>query len=95
MTYGIKAAKWLFWATALLCYRPKTFNGLMWKRKLVGFPPWQKFKPYVFHNKTGRQWEVYFTDEVPVSRQQKLTVVAHIGQESGKIVGLTIHEENL
>lgn len=58
--------------------------------------PWRKFKPSVFRNHDGKQWQVYFTAERDFTVSNRtLMVEPHIGQESGKVVGLTIRDEAL
>jgi len=55
-----------------------------------------KLQPSVWHNLDSNMWHVYFENErsYTVSRRT-LSVELHIGQESGKIVGLNIFDETL
>ena len=92
------AATYLRWLGWMLYYlprrRPKELGPWLIRAERTR-PPWWKFKPNVWHNDHGRQWEVYFKDDMDFCRIQTMQVDAHISQETGEIVGLTIYDETL
>ncbi len=89
-----KLLRWIFWNIAYMFRRrPKEFAAfLLWGSRCY----WQrKFRPYLWHNDDGSQWQVYFTEERDYVQLDNLSCDLHIGMETGDIVGLTIHDENL
>lgn len=90
----MKYIKFILWNIYYL-FVPKSDNIVLWLRRDLRcrFP--RKFKPCLWHNEEGKQWEIVFTQESPVSQQMRLQVTADIGQDSGNIVGLTIWDETL
>lgn len=57
--------------------------------------PWRTFKPYVWHNEDGKRWHVHFEADSDRVVHLRLPVNAHVSQETGMIVGLTIRDETL
>jgi hypothetical protein len=57
--------------------------------------PWKKFRPSVWHNDDGDQWEIYLADERSFTRPQTIQVDCQIGMESGNIVGFVVYDETL
>ncbi len=55
--------------------------------------PWLKFKPCLLRNDAGQQWEVYFTEEMAVYSRERIIIDVGRGRESGKIVAMTIYDE--
>lgn len=99
MTAIIRYARWLFWS---LWYLPQP-NPL--PHDLIGHMnrlarlrvPWWKFAPFVYEDGDGDLWRISLTDEQDYTHWPpiRLLVEAHIGQESGDIVGLTINVRDL
>jgi hypothetical protein len=87
--------KWIYWKIYYL-FRPcpKELLPLLIQGERTR-PPWWRFKPYMWHNDEGNQWEIYFTEERDYTQVQDIRVTAHIGLDTGKIIGLTIWDENL
>lgn len=52
----------------------------------------EEFKPSVFHNDEGRQWEIYLTDEPCYVGRETINVEVHRSQETDRVVGFTIHD---
>lgn len=87
---------WLFWRTAYSVRRRPTTIKAMCVRAFRCRSPWWRFRPMVLRNNGGRMWQVYFTDEPSYTdTQRKLSVVCHIGQESGDIIGFSVFDEAL
>ena len=91
----IKTILWLFWH-AVYVFRPvpKSLEAFLireWRLQ----PPWQRFKPYIYHNEEGSQWEVRWKDSQTFTRLQDLRVEAHVDTETGEIVGVTLWDEVL
>lgn len=53
------------------------------------------FKPYIWKNPDSPQYHIYFSDEMSYTERRWVLVDAHIGQDSKRIVGITIHEQDL
>jgi len=96
MKYVAKSAIWFFWWSAWQvrkCFgKPHMFHDYMWWTIKTSFPPWWKFRPYCHHNEYGKQWEVWFDNETTYTESRTIRVQAHIGMDSGRIVGLTIYD---
>ena len=91
----IKLIPWAFWNVVYLIKRePKSLDQLILKIQRTRYPFW-KFKPYMYHNDAGKQWEIYFENDADHVRTMTIPVEAHIGRESGKIIGITIWDETL
>jgi len=55
-----------------------------------------KFKPYLYRNESGKQWEIMFTNESDVVyANRSVQADLHIGRDTGNIVGLTIRDRVL
>ena len=86
---------WLMWTFAYL-FRPKPTELVAYlTRSERTRPPWWKFKPSLYHNDAGKQWEIWFDNESCYSQTSVISVTAHVGMESGEIVGFTIWDETL
>lgn len=85
-----KFLRYIFWSVVYV-FRPKavTFDAYMLRGMRTMFP-WKRFKPHVWYNEDGRQWEVYLTDESDYTEYRTLSVVCHVGMDTGDIVGFTI-----
>ena len=99
--YGerMKLLRWLFWnAVYLVRPRPRTLVGILDKTTRTQWP-WRQFRPTVWHNDYGKQWEIILEHESSYSREIDLPVWAHFAQpENGgppRIVGMTIWDERL
>lgn len=95
MRTAIKYLTWSFWC----CYyavtpRPKDFgdyiDSLMRRRV-----PWWKFKPYIYHNSHGKQWEIGWSEDRHYVKTLTIQVEAHIDIDTNAIVGLTLFDEIL
>lgn len=53
------------------------------------------FKPCLRHNQDGRQWEVYFENEMSYCERRTLTLEVYVGQKSGRVTGLIVWDEQL
>lgn len=65
----------------------KTFDDYL---KMMKEMPSGPFKPHVYFNEVGKQIEVYWDDEDCYSNDMN-GFALHIGQTSGKVVGVTIY----
>lgn len=95
LLFAAKYARWAFWSAWYLFHRTPNELGAWLVRSERTRPPWWTFKPTVWHNDHGRQWEVYFKDDPDYCRIQTMQVDAHISRDTGEIVGLTIYDETL
>ncbi len=87
--------RWIFWTGAYACRaKPGDLAGYLLRSKRTRPPRW-KFRPSLFHNENGKQWEIRFDDESSYSRREVLQVEVQRGMETGRIVGLTIWDEKL
>jgi len=92
----MKILQWIFWYLVYAVRpQPKELETYITKGIRLS-PPWWKFRPSVWHNPDGKMWHVYFENEssYTISRRT-LSIELHIGQESGKVVGLNIWDETL
>lgn len=92
----MKYLRWLLWTLWYLPQpRPRRLNPWL-PRSLRCRKPWAKFRPSVWRNDGGREWEICLDDEpsytIPAA---KILVDLQIGRESGKIVGLDISDSLL
>lgn len=91
----LKFVTWLFWR---VCYAfrptPRSFEGYL-LRGMRTWWPWKKFRPSVWHNDDGKEWEIYLTDERSHTVRRTIAVDCHIGMESGDIVGFDVWDETL
>ncbi len=81
----------LFWRIAYcFCPRPATWSkGLKRLQRTGPMPLSKQFKPHVCHN--GNEWEVWLGDEPSHTEPGVLlTVDAHVSNETGKVVGLSV-----
>lgn len=87
--------RYLFWRLVYVFRRrPRTFDAfLLWGTRCR--PPWWKFKPSLFRNDAGNQWEVYLANERCHMKRGILAVELHIGCDTGQIVGFTVFDEVL
>lgn len=91
----LKYIKWLLW---VLFYSvqpsPKDLMAYI-TRGLRIRPPWWTFKPCIWHNDAGRQWEIHFEEEQSFVQAETLKIDVHRGFDTNRIVGLTIWDEKL
>ena len=88
--------RWFFWW--LVCaFAPPAKDLQTWlARSERTRPPWWEFKPCVWHNDAGKQWEVWFENENCFCKpNETLSVDLYIGLDTGRIVGLTVADEAL
>lgn len=80
---------WLFW-TVVYWFRPrpKTIEAFLIKSVRTWWP-WWTFKPHVFRNEDGKQWEVYLDEEPHYTEMRTIRLPVMIG-ESGKLVGVKL-----
>lgn len=91
----LKFARWFFWRVFYTFrLRPKTFEGYM-LRAIRRRWPWRKFRPSVWHNDDGKEWQIYFADERAFTERRTISVDCHIGMDSGTIVGFDVYDEIL
>ena len=91
----IKYIKWGFW-TLIYFFRPVTKEfGNYLKMGERTRPPWWKFKPNLWYNKDGKEWEIFFTEEQSHVEHRIIQVEARIGMETGNITGLIIYDNVL
>ena len=92
----IRYLRWAFWSVCYLFRRtPRNLHDWL-QRSIRTRKPWWKFKPTAYHNHDGQQWDVWFEDEEYVCvGSQHLRAQVHIGQESGRVVGLVIYDSTL
>ena len=92
----LRYGKWAFWNLAYLVYRPEnTMHG--WVTKAIRTrKPWWKFRPCVYRNADGKEWEITLGDERCCTHiRQKIELDVGVGFDSGKIVSLDIPDESL
>lgn len=92
----MKYIKWVLWTLYYLPQRsPQSIKEHI-QRGCRLRSPWWEFQPYMRRNNEGQQWEIYFINEEDyVKPNHYLKCNVHIGQETGKIIGLTIYDEDL
>ncbi len=92
----MKTLKYLFWvAYYLLQPRPKDLAACM-KRDQRTRSPWQKFKPYIYHNNGGKFWEIRLANDQSYTITCKtLDVELHISEKTGKVVGFDVTDRSL
>ena len=92
----MKMLCWIFWHVVYAVRpRPKEPAAYLVRADRLR-SPWWKFKPTVYYNPDGRMWHVYLDNESSHTRPSRgLFIELHIGQESGKVVGLNIWDESL
>lgn len=91
-----KFLSYFFWNLGY-CFRleEKDFGAFLLRSNRTRWP-WKKFRPSVWYNEDGRQWEIYFTNERSYAvLNNQLSVELHVGMETGRVTGLTIWEEFL
>ncbi len=91
----LKYLKWLGWVLYYIPQPRLKDLGTYITRMLRMRPPWWKFKPCMWHNDDGKQWEIYFEEEQSFTQQENLRIDVHRGFETNRIVGLTIWDEKL
>ena len=87
--------KWVFWSVAYWFVPQEKNLEAAVKRMVRTNYPYRKFKPCLMHNDAGRQWEIYFDNETDYVETRWIPVVAHIGRETGSIVGVNIYDDTL
>ncbi len=91
----LKFTVWVFWKMYYLFrFRPSHLEAYL-QRGLRTRWPWKKFRPAVWHNDEGKEWHVYFTDEVSYIKTRDIRVDCQIGMVSGNIVGFDVWDETL
>lgn len=88
--------KWLFW-TVVYAFRrrPKGFFSIL-KKALRCRRPWWKFRPSVYHNDEGREWEVFLANEDTYTRRCCIPdCEVAISRETGHVIGVTLYDEIL
>ncbi len=85
--------RWLGWsAFYLFVPKPKDLDAHLtrgWRTR----PPWWTFKPCVWHNDDGKQWEVWFRNDIGYTTTEWVRCEVHRSFETDEIVGLTIWDE--
>jgi hypothetical protein len=56
--------------------------------------PYWKFKPFVYHNKDGKFWEILFKDTDYYASTEKIDCVVYREDETLRIVGIKIKDKN-
>lgn len=88
---------WIFW-TAAYAFRktPADFQAHLLKGIRLR-APWWKFKPFVFRNEDGKQWEAWWGDEPSYAEiicgGKNFRGEVHRSQTTNKIVGITVYDE--
>jgi hypothetical protein len=91
----MKYIKWFFWKIWYL-FIPESRDLLTYLIKLDRIrSPWWKFKPSMYHNDDGKEWEIWFEHEQGYTEKRTIQVEAVIGMDTGNIVGITIFDEVL
>jgi len=92
----MKYMRWAFWRVVYLFLRkPRDLTDWLTKSERIR-PPWWQFRPNVWHNDDGRMWHVWLDNESAYTKsEQDLRVELHVGQETGRIVGFNVWDENL
>jgi hypothetical protein len=90
--------RWLFWRVYYLFRgRPRDLAGFMESLMRTRWP-WTKFKPYVWHNDAGREWEIYLTNEPCYCRHINtgdLKIDVMVEDDSGRICGLRLFDSTV
>jgi len=92
----VKILRWVFWHIVYAVRpRPKEVEAyLACMNRLRS--PWWRFKPSVYHNPDGKMWHVYLDNESTYTVPHRcFRVDLHVGEKSGRIVGLDIWDESL
>lgn len=89
-------ATWIFWLLWYLPRRePKELTGLLlrdWRTR----KPWWTWKPYLYRNHGGLQWEAYFSDDGDyTSSNIHVPCEVSFSEDTGEITALTIHDGTL
>lgn len=91
----LKLLRWAFW-NAVYGVRPRPYWLKDWiTRHQRTAWPWRKFKPYVFHNDAGRQWDICLRPEPAYTTRATLQVECDFDQETGVVTGFTVWDEVL
>ena len=91
----MKVIKWLFWNIAYIGRRPKDLGAFLVKMERTSWP-WRRFKPNVFHNDDGHQWEIYLTDQGSYTVSGvPLRADVMFDHDTNAVVGMTIYDETL
>lgn len=96
MTTAMKYMRWLAWSAYYL-FIPESKDFGWYMQKIIRTrKPWKKFRPNLFHSDAGRQWQIWFSDEMSYTVSGlTLKVDAMISEETGQVVGLDIWDESL
>lgn len=91
----MKYIKWGFW-TLIYLFRPipQELGSYLQKGERTR-APWWRFKPCIYHNDDGKQWEIWLEHEQGYVEKKTIPVEVCIGMDSGRIVGITIFDETL
>lgn len=87
--------KWIYWN--IYFFFNRDLNNWADKLILTRYPYW-KYKPFMFYNKEGRQWEINFNrnedSELSYNKYVWIRVNAEVDQNDD-IVGITIYDSAL
>ena len=91
----IKLIRWLFWKSFYFFLpQPQNLGVYLERSERTRWPRW-KFKPDVWHNEAGKQWEIYLENESHYVEPRTVRAYAHISEYDGRIIGLTILDREL
>jgi len=93
----LKYIEWLFWVV-FYSIKPieKNIEGLSIRYLRIRYP-FKKFKPFLYRNEEGKQWEIYFKDDDSyfISTKSNINVGVHVSYLNDEITSLTIFDEEL
>lgn len=91
-----KYARWAFWSVVYLFRRdPHTLDFHLTKVTRLQ-KPWFKWRPNVFRNDAGSEWEVWLENEGAYTRRCCIPdCEVAIDHETGRVVGVTLFDEIL
>lgn len=94
LTSIFKYFRWLFWNAYYLPQfrQPRKLSQWLTRVKRTQWP-WWKFKPHLFRNDDGRQWEIYFSNASAVYSRETITLDVGRDMDTGEIVAFTIYDE--
>lgn len=94
----MKTLKWLGWMiyywSTLYPMRSKDLGGYL-QYAIRTMPPWRKFTPSVYRNEDGKSWEIWLENDNSYSEIRTIKCDAAISRDGGRIVGLTLFDEEL